>query len=283
MLHLLYNPFADGNKGEEDAVEAKRKLEETGREVALTDSTTVSLDEFCKSLKEGDELALLGGDGTLNYFINHVDVFPENPIYLYPSGTGNDFLNDAKDTLENKDNLYRINDCLKNLPHIDVNGKTYRFINGIGFGIDGECCVVADEKKAAGETEIDYSKITISLLMGPYKPRNAKVRVDGGEEVELKGAWMACAMHGRCYGGGMNIAPNQKRNGDVLTLCVINKKGRLRTLMAFPGIFKGKHVGKKWAYMKEGKVIEVTFDEPCGLQIDGDVVKDVTYYKAYLG
>ena len=89
-------------------------------------------------------------------------------------------------------------------------------------------------------------------------------------------------MNGRYYGGGMKIAPDQKRNSDFLTFVCVNKKGRIRTLLAFPGIQKGKHVGKKWAYFQQGKCVEVTFDQPCGLQIDGEVVPEVTTYKAYL-
>ena len=282
MLHLLFNPLADNGKGAEDAEAAVAKLAEAGIEVKTTDSTKIDLNDFCKAVPEGDELALLGGDGTLNYFVNHVEEVPSYEIYLYPSGTGNDFLNDVQEKLEEKNGLYPIRQFLVNLPHVEVKGKTYRFVNGIGFGIDGECCVVADQKKKEGVTEIDYSKITIDLLLHSFVPRNATVSVDGGEPVELKGAWMACAMNGRCYGGGMKIAPNQERNSGLLTLCVINKKGKIRTLLAFPGIFKGKHVGKKWAYMQAGKTIEVSFDTPCGLQIDGEVVEGVTSYKAYL-
>lgn len=53
--------------------------------------------------------------------------------------------------------------------------------------------------------------------------------------------------------------------------------------MLFPSIFKGKHVSKKKAVaILTGKVIEVSFDKPTGLQIDGKVVEGVTSYKAYI-
>jgi diacylglycerol kinase family enzyme len=90
-------------------------------------------------------------------------------------------------------------------------------------------------------------------------------------------------MNGRYYGGGMKIAPEQKRNSGHLTLVVIHGKGKLGTFMMFPDLFKGTHVKKKKnTLVKTGKVIEVEFDTPCGLQIDGEVVKDVKSYKAYL-
>ena len=30
------------------------------------------------------------------------------------------------------------------LPTVTVNGKAYRFLNGIGYGIDGYCCQVGE-------------------------------------------------------------------------------------------------------------------------------------------
>ena len=34
---------------------------------------------------------------------------------------------------------------LKNLPQVEVNGKKYLFLNGVGYGIDGYCCEVGDK------------------------------------------------------------------------------------------------------------------------------------------
>lgn len=89
-----------------------------------------------------------------------------------------------------------------------MKGKTYRFINGIGYGIDGECCVEAERMKKEGKTGIDYSKITISLLFKGYVPPKATVKVDGVETSYNK-VYLASAMNGRYYGGGMMIAPSQ--------------------------------------------------------------------------
>ena len=33
---------------------------------------------------------------------------------------------------------------LRDLPTVTVNGKHWRFLNGIGYGIDGYCCEVGD-------------------------------------------------------------------------------------------------------------------------------------------
>ncbi len=283
MIYLYYNALADNNNLSASLEPIKTKLEaKWGEKIEMRNAHDVAWEEEQKTFKEGDKVLLAGGDGTLNHFINVFDPssFPVD-IYLLPMGTGNDFLNDRKEVVD-EDGLVKLNDCLKGLPTIEVKGKTYRFINGIGFGIDGDCCVVAEQMKKAGEKKIDYSKITISLLLKSFKPRNATVTIDG-EKFEFKKVYLASSMFGKYYGGGMRVAPDQVRNGGLLSFVTIYGKGKIGTLMMFPKIFSGTHVKyKKNVFIKTGKEIVVTFDKPCGLQIDGEVVEDVTTYKVFV-
>ena len=78
-------------------------------------------------------------------------------------------------------------------------------------------------------------------------------------------------------------APEQKRLAEDKTLSVMlfYGKGRLRTLMAFPSIFKGEHVKyKKMVVIHTGKEISVKFDSPAAVQIDGETILGVTEYTA---
>ena len=287
MNYLLFNELADAGEGKANAERVVKELAEKG--FAIEEQVSViglDLPAFVKGKKDGDNIVIFGGDGTMNNFVNHLgEVKVGCPLYLYPTGTGNDFQRDLPE--ESKDpntGLYRINAFIEDLPIIEVQGKTYRFLNGIGYGIDGECCVKAEEMKAAGEKNIDYGSITVKLLMsGTYVPPTATIKVDDAEPIVIPKAYLASAMNGRYYGGGMNIAPEQQRLSDKLTLVCIHGKGRLGTLLMFPTLFKGTHVKKKKAcYLTTGKCIEVSFDRPCGLQIDGEVLNGVTSYKAYV-
>lgn len=284
MYYLLFNPLADGGNGEAASVEVFDKLKEFYPGLVKNSVLNIKAKEFVKSLKKDDGVILFGGDGTLNHFINAIDIDEELPcpFYLCPSGTGNDFLNDVMKQKDEKTGLVLLNEFVKGLPYVEVKGKTYRFINGIGYGIDGECCVEAEKMKKAGEKKIDYSKITISLLMKSYVAPQAVVKVDG-KEFSFKKVYLASAMNGRYYGGGMMIAPTQERGSGLLSFVAIHGRGKLGTLLLFPSIFKGKHINKKKAVsLVLGKVIEVSFDKPTGLQIDGEVVEGVTSYKAYI-
>ena len=56
-------------------------------------------------------------------------------------------------------------------------------------------------------------------------------------------------------------------------------KGKIRTLMLFPKIFKGEHVkNKKMVEVLSGREITVKFPRPSALQIDGETVLNVTQY-----
>ena len=86
-------------------------------------------------------------------------------------------------------------------------------------------------------------------------------------------------MHGRYYGGGMMVAPDQKRGTHELTLVIIHSKSRMKIITHFPKIFKGKHIKyKDIVEVIKGKNIKVSFDKPCSLQYDGETVKDVLEY-----
>lgn len=286
MNYLFYNEKAFAGKLKENVPAIKEELSKTFspdiKEVSLNECDILA---FLKTLTNKDSIILIGGDGTLNHQINILPVDEEMPCstYLYPFGTGNDFLNDVKDKQDSKTKLVKINDYLKNLPYVEVKGKTYRFINGIGYGIDGECCKKAEELKKQGKKDLNYGKITVGLLFKGYIPPIAKVKVDGKEELTFKKTYISAAMNGKYYGGGMMVAPSQERGSNLLTSVVMHGKGKLGTLMMFPSIFKGKHVlKKKNVSVIQGKVIEVSFSKPTALQIDGEVVPDVSSYKAYI-
>ena len=267
MKYILYNPKAN-NGQKPDYLEGTEYIEATG----------LDYQEFFNSLQPDDEVVLVGGDGTVNYFVNAVDTDKiANNVYLKPSGTGNDFMNDLniKDGRE-----VLLNPYIKNLPTVWVNGMEKKFINGIGYGIDGYCCEAADKiKEKEPGKQINYTAIAIKGLLFYFKQRNATLTVDG-KEYSFKDVWLAPTMKGRFYGGGMNVAPGQDRLSGSLTVVVYHVKSKLKALMAFPDIFKGTlNERKELVETMTGREVEVKFDVPCALQIDGDTVLNVSSYK----
>ena len=277
--YILYNPLAGCGRCEEKLNELRKTI---GADSELCDMTKIdSYKDFLLKLEADDVVVLCGGDGTINRFINDTaDTEIQNEILYYAAGSGNDFLHDIDG--EDGTRPFRINEYIKDLPTVEVSGKTYRFINGVGYGIDGYCCEVGDKQRAASDKPVNYTSIAIKGLLFHYKPTTATVTVDGVSHTYKK-VWIAPTMNGRFYGGGMMPTPEQKRLGTgEVSLMVFHGTGKIKTLMIFPSLFKGEHVKHTEAVViHKGREISVRFDRPTALQIDGETILGVTEYKVH--
>lgn len=281
LTYVLFNPLADNRHGEKNAKKIVYFLKSLkSDEIKFVDFTKIDLLEFINSTPESDKIIIAGGDGTIHFMINKFGGrIPERPLYYFPTGCGNDFRSDVKDKVG--DDIIMINDYLKNLPTVSVNGcKRILFFNGIGYGIDGYCCEEGDRLKKQSSKPINYTSIAVKGMLFYFKPRNATVTVDGVKR-EYKHVWLAPTMNGRYYGGGMIVAPTQDRMNPKHTLStvVFHCKSKLKTLMVFPSIFKGEHVKHKdMVEVLTGRNITVEFDRPTPLQVDGETYVNVSRY-----
>ncbi len=280
MVYVLYNANAGAHYGR-DKVEEKIRAEFPNEEIILRDTiVTEDKKEYISHISPEDKLVIVGGDGTLNRFVNAVEEEYPFPIYCYAGGTGNDFINDVVGT--GIDSIVEINKYIKSLPEIEVNGTHRKFINGIGYGIDGWCCEVGDIYRDKTGKAPNYTAIALKGLLYKFKTVNAKVTVDG-ETREYKNVWMVPTMNGRYFGGGMMVTPEQNRlNADrELSIVIVQCKSRFKLLTVFPKIFKGKHTKHTDVFeVIRGREVSVEFDRPIALQIDGETVLGVREYKA---
>ena len=276
---ILYNPQS-GNKS------AKEKVYQLDEILANNDLNYVEMTEdfdykkFMHEVKDDERVVLCGGDGTINRFVNEVDEADlQKPVFYFPLGSGNDFNRDVHGKLDNT--LINLNNYMNNLPLVTVNGKTSKFINGVGYGIDGWCCEIGDKLRAKDSTKpINYTSIAVKGALFQYKKTNATVVVDG-KEYHYKDVFLASTMKGRFYGGGMMAAPDQDRNNPDHTVSVLVFRGkiRLQVLLVFSKIFTGEHLKKpKMCILHTGKDIKVSFDSPRAVQVDGETVLGVSEY-----
>ena len=86
MKYILVNPLSNNKKGE-DALD--KVLDILQEEVEVLKITHINLIDFVSKLKENDENILVGGDGTINNFVNKLNGnIPSNKIYLFPLDNG---------------------------------------------------------------------------------------------------------------------------------------------------------------------------------------------------
>lgn len=252
---------------------------ETGENIYFNVTNEADCKALFSDINAEDKIIICGGDGTLNRFINSINgLYLKNDILYFAAGSGNDFLNDLGKVPDK--NPIKINDYIRDLPVLTVEGKDYRFINGIGFGLDGYACAQCNRVRQEKGKNSSYVAAAVKGLIGAYSPVNAKVIVDG-EVWQYKKVWMASCMKGRYFGGGLKIAPDQQRsdiNGEITSI-IVHNLSRFRILTVFPSIFKGTHVKyTKFVAVKKGKEVTVEFDRPVALQLDGETIPEVRSY-----
>lgn len=276
MTYILYNPLSGNGSAAEEADILSAFCHDDDHRYDITKISDYK--EFLSPLDKYDQLILCGGDGTLNRFINATEgIDIKCDILYYPIGTGNDFARDIG--YSTGSNPFTIKEYLRDLPIVEVNGKKYRFLNGVGYGIDGYCCEVGDELKKSSNKKVNYTSIAIKGLLFHYKPTGAVVTVDGKHYTYEK-VWLAPTMKGRFYGGGMMPTPKQHRALDEVSLMVLYGSGKFKTLTVFPSIFKGEHVKHtEMVAIHMGHDISVKFNRPTALQIDGETILGVTEYR----
>ena len=160
MRYLLYNPFSGEESFSHNS--AVSYSETVNLPTNLMDITKLeSLRGFFEGLESDDDAVIFGGDGSLNKVANELSDLPlKNDVYYYPCGTGNDFARDVG--VADGQELIYVNDYIKKLPVVAVNGVESKFINGVGFGIDGYCCEIGDKLKS------QHKKPNYTAIITPF-------------------------------------------------------------------------------------------------------------------
>ena len=150
---------------------------------------------------------------------------------------------------------------------------------GYAYSISG----VVEHGNAIGAT-LGFPTANIHLSSAKQLPASGVYSVVAqvdGVEYKYKNVWIATSMNGRYFGGGMKVAPMQERDSDLMTVVVLHNLSRWKILTILPKVFDGSHVKYKQYFVAiKGKEVEVEYDIPQDVQIDGEVIRGVTRYSA---
>jgi len=277
---VLYNPEAQRGRGLQNAQKLEQQVTGACTYQDMTEEG-FSFPEFVKNVDPAVKIVITGGDGTLNHLLNSLPTLDlPRGLYFFPGGTGNDFVRDLKFPEDCGPIL--LNPYLEDLPVVEAGGKRFWFLNGVGVGMDGYCCAEKERLKQRG-LDRSYARIAIEAIFGKYSTCDAEITVDGVTE-KYKRVWMAPAMFGRYFGGGIEAAPKQKRGAKehTLTSVVVHDSGRLRALFMFLLFCKGE--GKDFPNhirYRVGHDIQVKITKATAIQIDGETIEGLTEYHAY--
>src|SRR5688500_3591141 len=167
---------------------------------------------------------IVGGDGTLNYFINQ---YPDLqiPLSIFEGGTGNDFRELLYGTISVEEQIKVV---LNNRIHLvdagSCNGKL--FLNGVGISFDG--AIVKDlvcQKKANGK-----SAYLVSILKNIFFYKETKCSIIFDEHTIRQECFMINIANGKAYGGGFKVAPKASITDGLLDLNIISNIASFKRL-----------------------------------------------------
>lgn len=221
------------------------------------------------SLDPYTDVLLLGGDGTVNHFIN---AFPDCllPIGLIPAGSGNDLAAGLK--------------LPPDLPHqlamatsgqsrsIDAGRCNDRlFINGVGIGFDGEAAkMVRSVRWLRGH--LKYLYVVLRKIL-TYRESIMHI-LNGDVLVRLQPTLMVSIANGYRYGGGFKVAPLADLTDGLFDLVMVDPLSVLQRFYHLPRIEKGRHLHLPFVHFQHTTKVTIIGTDRLTAQLDGEIMEE---------
>ena len=234
-----------------------------------------------------DTLIALGGDGVIHEVVNGLMELPQDKrplLGVVPVGTGNDFArtlgltcNDAGAVLEE---LLTGSERTIDVGRVtsDVCPQGVHFVETLSFGLDAAIALDTTERRSGGTRQEGTSLFvtsSIKMFARARKPYPCRLRIDGGEEQQLRSLILA-VQNGPTYGAGFRICPAALPNDGLLSVCYnVRQPHVARLLMLLAMARFGWHTGSRAVRLCEARALEASFEvedgrEPCPCQVDGE-------------
>jgi YegS/Rv2252/BmrU family lipid kinase len=212
------------------------------------------------------EAWIIGGDGTLNYFINK---YPELkiPMGIFKGGTGNDF---AWKLYGNCTTEEQISLVLSAQPQrVDAatcNGKL--FVNSVGIGFDGEVLrSMGAIRKLGGH--MGYLWVVIKKI---FSFREFSFTISTDTQNSKEKYLLVNIANAPRTGGGFLISPKADINDGRLNMVLCKPLSLLQRLRFLPVIEKGQHLELPFIHHQPVKNVTVSCTHIIHAQLDGELI-----------
>ncbi len=257
QLAIITNHLAGNGKG----------LQMAKHIAQILDSRRISFkifqDNWPTAWNDFTDLWVVGGDGTLNYFVNK---YPseKKPLMIFPGGTGNDF---SWSLYKHKSVEEMVEVGLAGNPKaIDAglcNGKL--FMNGLGVGFDG---AVAHALQGVQKTSVGIYWKTILRLI--FRFRESVFNITSAEYSTRQKALMINLMNGERAGGSFFVTPGTSFTDGFLQVNLVQPVPSWKRFFYLPLIEKGKHTKLSVVAYFTTKSMCIESDTAFHAHIDGE-------------
>ncbi|RYY90362.1 MAG: hypothetical protein EOO15_02950, partial [Chitinophagaceae bacterium] len=230
---LLCNPTAENAR-------ALRLTDEIGQQLKARGLRFLSYtNQWPETLEGFTQAWIIGGDGTLNWFINQ---YPDTelPLAAIPGGSANDFhwslYGGQIDTSASQMVERFLRGNLRSIDAGTCNGRL--FINGVGIGFDG--AIVKDligKKKLAGK-----ASYLLSVLKHIMTYQEKFVSLKSADVSKAGECLLLSVANGRRYGGDFHVAPKALMDDGLFDLNFVGRIAAPQRMRYLPVIEKGEHL-----------------------------------------
>ncbi len=210
-----------------------------------------------------EEVWVMGGDGTFNYFVNRYPTC-SLPIGLFKGGTGNDFYWKLFGDCSRESHLATIlTGVSRRFDAGQVNDML--FLNGVGIGIEGE---VLRSMEA-----IRYIKGGLGYYLAaiPALFRFKHYRISG------RPVFLCMVFNSSRAGGGFHFFPMASIEDGELDMMICEPLPVWKRLFYMPIIQSGKHVGLPFLGFSRVRQQTIACDRLLRAQVDGEVLESTTF------
>jgi YegS/Rv2252/BmrU family lipid kinase len=217
----------------------------------------------------------VGGDGTSFEIVN--GLFPEAAaqgvvptLGFLPLGTGNSFLKDfTEDGVEFATRAIiegRSRPCdVIRLKH--SRGEVF-YINILSLGFVADVCTLAGRFKRLGPASYG---VAVVLTLARFNKRVFPLIIDGMRQSDPPATALLIFNNSKYTGGNMMLAPNAD-TGDGLIEIVRWSADRFDFIRNFPKCYDGSHINHPLIWTGQARRIDLDFDEPMDVMVDGEVM-----------
>ncbi|MBA2561782.1 MAG: hypothetical protein H0V14_02510 [Chitinophagaceae bacterium] len=270
-IGLFINPLAGKGRSTTLALQISNKLKEKSIDCHVFESV------WPATLHQLYEVWIVGGDGTLHYFLNkykHIDI----PLAIFKGGTGNDFawkLYGEMTVEQQIQHLFSVSP--KAVDAAESNGII--FINGIGIGFDGEVIRSIKTIRWIGGHLGYYLAIIKQIFF--YKELLLTIKVNNNIFTGKYLLTMIC--NSSRMGGGFMISPESLIDDGILNVILCKPLTLFKRLRYLPVIEKGRHLHLPFINsLLNVSNIKVSATKKVYAQIGGDLYCDDVFNIAVL-
>lgn len=216
------------------------------------------------------EIWLVGGDGTLNYFINHFEFII--PLALFKGGTGNDFAWKLYGDISTNDQIDLVLQAKAKPVDAGICNGLY-FLNTVGIGFDGKVLGLMNTIRYLGSMPGYYLAVFKTILT--YREPLFQIT---GEYLQMTGKLLLCVVsNAPRTGGGFLLSPQADPVDGLLNLLLCKPLRLFQRLKLLSRVKKGQHINLPVIDHSLIEKISIHCGTSLPAQMDGELIQAPTF------